>query len=116
MIIGHRTSSLRHGPAQDGGRDHNLRDITDTDHAIFAIYQPSNGAPYDLANPFDRTNISRHIRKAIDSRADYICLIERLYRANLMAREYYLERTETAAAQLQRHRASLNRLGEIGRY
>jgi hypothetical protein len=92
------------------------RNFLAEDAEIFAPYQPLNGRLYDLGNPFDRTNLALRIRRCIDSRQDYICLIERLYRAKLMPKRDYLGHTAEAAIQLQRHRKALFLLASLGSY
>jgi len=115
MIINHRTSSSRHEPVPDDDRSDNLGNVTPADESLFAMYQPVY-LNYDLANPFDRTNIAICIRKLIDRCEDYMALVERLYRRGLMDRDGYIERTNETAWDLHQHRSALNRLGEIGRY
>lgn len=117
IVSSHRTSSSRHVTATDAGREHNLCEITAADHALFAIYQPSNGSAYDIANPFGRTSLAAlAIRPMIDKCEDYMALVERLYRRGLMDRDSYIERTNETAWNLLLHRTALSRLGEIGRY
>lgn len=132
MVFGHTARVLRYTRIPDGGAtpesvNMNNSSTSDDDHLternfvaedeeIFAPYQPLNGRPYDLGNPFDRTNLALRIRRCIDSRQDYICLIERLYRAKLMPKRDYLGHTAEAAIQLQRHRKALFLLASLGSY
>jgi len=90
------------------------RNFVAENEEIFAPYQPLNGRPYDPSNTFDRTNLALRIRRCIDSRQDYICLIERLYRGKLMPKRDYLGHTAEAAIQLQRHRRALFLLDSLG--
>lgn len=90
------------------------RNFVAEDEEIFAPYQPLNGRPYDPSNTFDRTNLALRIMRCIDSRQDYICLIERLYRAKLMPKRDYIGHTAEAAIQLQRHRKALFLLRSLG--
>ena len=106
-----------HGPVTST-RDRNgvtKRNIVPTTEAILALYQPASGPPYDLENPFDRTNMALRIRRAIDNREDRITATRSLYEMGLITGAEYIERTDEAAAQLRRHRRALFRLNEIGR-
>lgn len=84
------------------------------DRLLFAPYQPYHGPAYDTGNPFDRTNLALRIRRAIDSREDFIALNERLYRRGDKCSAYYLQDAREALADLRRHRRALFRLNEIG--
>lgn len=93
-----------------------LAEVTSGDEVLFAPYQPIYRPAYDLSCQFGRTNISMWIRRFITKCENEMVRVEQLFRANLMDRADYIERTDELARDLQQHRAAMFRLGEIGRY
>ena len=83
------------------------------DEQVFAPYQPPHGKPYDLTNPFDRTNMSIVIRKGIGKCERYLESIGSLRRGGELDADEFLQRSNETIATLRRHRHALARLYDI---
>ena len=83
------------------------------DEALFAPYQPIYRPPYDLTNPFDRTNIGIVIRSHAERCEDYLALIGRLRRTGVMGADDFLQRANETILSLRKHRQALARLYDI---
>ena len=123
MVFGHTALALgRHDAAHDG--DHGSLSVhapvTSTGNCVpskelFAPYQPLHRQPYDLSNPFHRTNLSIVIRGYIARCEDYIATARRQHRAGLKSTSDFVEHAGKAMADLREHRNALFRLNELGR-
>ena len=86
----------------------------ESDEEILSVYQPAHGRPYDLANPFDRTNLELRILRCIAQRNDFLSLNDRLFqRGSKISCEFVRDRAR-ALAQLSQHARALKRLRQIG--
>ena len=88
-------------------------EVAPPDELLFAPYQPIYRPPYDLTNPFDRTNIGIVIRGQAERCEDYLALIGRLRRGNVMGADDFLQRSSETIATLRQHRRAISRLYEI---
>lgn len=105
------------GALREEGID--CREVVDcpgeTDKEILAVYQPAHGGrPYDLGNPFDRTNLAIRIQRCIDSRGDFLQLNEILYRRRCKSAADYLRDKDETLHRLRQHQRALNRLKKMG--
>lgn len=129
MDILHSTSPSRHVSAHDGDRsslsvhepvtstpDCYLSNVKrDCSVALFAPYQPLHRQPYDLSNPFHRTNLAIVIRGHIDRCEDYIALARQMHSDGRMTDTEFALGAGQRLADLREHRTALFRLNELGR-
>jgi hypothetical protein len=79
----------------------------------FTPYQPLHGAPYDLSNRYNRTDLALAIQRYIDKCEDYLGVIHDLHRHGLMSDADHKVRGLETSANLRRHRHALATLVDI---